>query len=309
VGTSVAPAAPAAAAPPGGGGAQPPEYYEWTDASGQKQKAKYTALTAALQREQVTNKKWDTFQKESAELAAERQRQEAANKALLEGRFNESALKDLPRMKRIELLARALESDMDQEKSRPDIPPHLQERLKQGDDAISKLTQFEQQQEELKNNELKSAARERWANTFGGALKEVGVPTNEITLSMMARDYQEAKSQGWEPTPAQLAASTRELVHGMFDSFAGRALAVDDRTGEEKFDEESCLALLETFPKFARVIHKGLLLRSGRRAPPQVQQLQPRTTEKKEAEPTNKPKLFNSVDEAKAYGVTGLRTI
>lgn len=311
-GTPVAPVVPAGGG--GGGGALPPggEFYEWTETVNGKPetvKVKKEALHASFRREQAINRRFHEFQKEEAEARARREKLEARERGIKEGRPDSFFPEDWTRDQRIEWMASQLESDLKDETQTLDPRQRqLIERAKKGDEAAKKLEALEKERQETEHRQLVQQVKERKAELYGKALSSFKLPQNDLTLSLMANLEQEARDEGWEHSPEGLADATHGLATEMFDGFVKHCYREDG-----SIDDDAAVAMLESFPKFERVLHHALLVRHARKqkaAGVSVQQ-QPvkRTPEEQKPPETTGPRLVNSVDEAKAYGTKGLRTI
>lgn len=149
-----------------------------------------------------------------------------------------------------------------------------------------------QQQFESKVAEQRQILGER----FTEALKVANLPRNEQTVALMAQAYRTARNHGMRDIgPEQLAKATEKLATSFVENFL--------QTEDEDL-------LLERFPKLTERIHKALLNRYNKRKgtlpaakPPQG----PNTpAERRDAEG---PRIVRSAEEAKEYGIKGLRTI
>lgn len=303
------PVAPAQTSQPSTGG----EFYEWTepvDGKPQTFRAKHEAVRSAFRREQHLNRRFSEFQEEKKEADRIRAADAARRQAELEGRIE--LPKEWSRDQRIKYLANILKGDLDAEKQELDPEKRdLLRRANEGDEATKRLRAIEQQREEAAQAERVAQRKEEMASEFGEALKVFKLPKNDLTLALMAQAQGDAREEGWGVTPQALAESTHGLVAETMEGLVAHCYK-DDGRGGQMLDDEACVAMLERFPKFERAIHRGLLVRHEQRkraATGVVQQQPPPKTEERKPEAPVAPKLMNSAEEAKAYGIRGLRTV
>lgn len=175
---------------------------------------------------------------------------------------------------------------------------------------LEKAGQVEKLQSELngiRSKEVREQVRqtairelERMSAEFMPALDAVKLPKNDITMELMSRASETAKQLGYQLSSEQLARETHKMFESMIES-----------TLEGHVNPED---VLEAFPKLTRKIHEALLLRhqrvSGQPKPAtQVAPTEPGTRPPSKQGEEKGPRLMNSAEEHKAYGIRGLRSV
>lgn len=291
-------------------GAQQSSYHEWeetVDGKPQKYRASQDAMRTAYRREGAMNRKFAEFSEQERRFQAAAQQLEQRQRAFNEGRLGEFFDPSMPMDTKITMLGRELAQLLDTEKQMADpLQRDLIERARRGDHAQSELARRQQREEEWQHEQHVLAAKERLAEGYGRALKEFKLPANDITVGLMAALQKDAREEGWQMPPDVLARETHRATAEMFDSFAKSAL---NEQGE--INDDTAIELLDLFPLLQKVLHRGLIARydrsHGQQSP--VVATPPKPTGERQPVDQPKSRVLNSLDEAKAYGVRGLRTI
>lgn len=269
------------------------------DGKEQELSATEDELFAAFSQRSVAGKRFEEGARLRKEAAEETRRNQETMAKLADPRhLMDVFMKANPDADPVEVLASILQERMLEEEQLQD--PNIKERRRlESENKKYKTAEQEARQaaEHAQVEEETQTEMNRIAGSFVEALKMTKLPSNDITVKLMAEAEASNRRQGWDLTPEQLARATEKSVHSLIESVLSNESTTDDQ-------------LLSAFPVLTKRIHKAIVARFKSRG--STQNAQPSDVTPRERRPSAeepRQRIVSSIEEHKAFGGKGLRTL